>query len=142
MQFETYLSRNPLTRGRRKGATRIRVARADAPAGAGGRRGAGQEAEVISQAPPRHILLAETQLDESFSDASITVPGYTVLRQDRQALKQPKQGNRRKKLKAMIKQKGGGVLAYVQEDVEVANVSKHAGDGFEILAYDDRGAGV
>eukprot|EP00660_Eupelagonema_oceanica_P019151 gene19151-biopygen10061 len=98
--------------------------------------------EVISQAPPRHILLAETQLDESFSDASITVSGYIVLRQDRQALKQPKQGNKRKKLKAMIKQKGGGVLAYVQEDVEVANVSKHASDGFETLAYDDKGAGT
>eukprot|EP00660_Eupelagonema_oceanica_P019302 gene19302-biopygen21391 len=96
--------------------------------------------EVISQAPPRHILLAETQLDESFSDASIMVPGYIVLRQDRQALKQPKQGNKRKK--PMIKQKGGGVLAYVQEDVEVSNVSKHAGDGYEILAFDDRGAGV
>eukprot|EP00660_Eupelagonema_oceanica_P016980 gene16980-biopygen8219 len=129
-------------RGRRKGATRTRVARADAPAGAGGRRGAGLEAEVISQAPPRHILLAETQLDESFSDASIAVPGYIVLRQDRQALKQPKQGNKRKKLKAMIKQKGGGVLAYIQEDVEVANVSRHAGDGFETLAYDDKGAGT
>eukprot|EP00660_Eupelagonema_oceanica_P019401 gene19401-biopygen18741 len=42
----------------------------------------------------------------------------------------------------MIKQKGGGVLAYVQEDVEVANVSKHASDGFETLAYDDKGAGT
>eukprot|EP00666_Eupelagonemidae_sp_cell4sb_P018068 gene18068-biopygen19881 len=72
---------------------------------------------------PIVIAITETHLDESFKDGEIDIPGYRVLRQDRDPSKSRKK-------------KGGGVAAYIREEFEVEDARRAAGEDFELVAFD------
>eukprot|EP00666_Eupelagonemidae_sp_cell4sb_P002548 gene2548-biopygen33462 len=80
-------------------------------------------AQVAAHHHPKVIGITETHLDDSFQDGEIDIPGYRILRSDRDK-------------KCSKKKKGGGVVAYVRQEFEVANVSREAGVDFELLGFD------
>eukprot|EP00665_Eupelagonemidae_sp_cell47_P004260 gene4260-1042_t len=78
---------------------------------------------MAAEMQPRVIAITETHLDASFKDGAVDIPGYRIIRQDRDP-------------KASKKNKGGGVIVYVSEDIEVDGESKRAGEDFELVAFD------
>eukprot|EP00666_Eupelagonemidae_sp_cell4sb_P018120 gene18120-biopygen35919 len=80
-------------------------------------------AELAAEMQPIVIAITETHLDESFKDGEIDIPGYRVLRQDRDPSKSRKK-------------KGGGVAAYIREEFEVEDARRAAGEDFELVAFD------
>eukprot|EP00662_Eupelagonemidae_sp_cell21_P011196 gene11196-28427_t len=68
-------------------------------------------AELADEREPMIIFITESHLDHSHEDGEVDMPGYRVLRQDRD----PKRSK---------KKKGGGALAYVREDELAAEWEK------------------
>eukprot|EP00662_Eupelagonemidae_sp_cell21_P057246 gene57246-biopygen107523 len=79
--------------------------------------------ELAADTHPRVIAVTESHLDDSFRDGEIAIPGYQMIRQDRDP-------------GACKKKKGGGVIAYVQEGLDVDRISRQAGEDFELVAFD------
>eukprot|EP00666_Eupelagonemidae_sp_cell4sb_P004626 gene4626-biopygen1733 len=80
-------------------------------------------AEIAAERKPLVIAITETHLDDSFKDGEVEIPGYRLIRQDRD----PKRSK---------KTKGGGVAVYVREEIPVEREEKKAGEDYEIVAFD------
>eukprot|EP00662_Eupelagonemidae_sp_cell21_P045773 gene45773-biopygen44465 len=82
-----------------------------------------QLALIAAERRPRVIAITESHLDDSFEDGEIDIPGYKIIRQDRD-------------LRKSAKKKGGGVIVYVQDGIEVDCVYKVAEEDLELVAFD------
>jgi len=70
---------------------------------------------------PRIVTINETWLDDSFTDAEITLPGYNVMRKDRD-------------------ENGGGVAVYIAEQLNYSRLDESAiqtqNDNFESIWFE------
>lgn len=77
-------------------------------------------AELAANTNPNVIGITETHLDSSFQDGEIDIPGYSIIRQDRER-------------EISRKKKGGGIVAYVREDIETENIVKKGCEDLEMV---------
>ena len=77
---------------------------------------------IAAQRKPMLIAITETHLDASFENGEVDIPGYMLIRQDRDPTKSRKK-------------KQGGVMAYIQEDHKPEDIRYTCGLDFEMVAF-------
>eukprot|EP00660_Eupelagonema_oceanica_P005954 gene5954-biopygen29539 len=87
-------------------------------------------------------MLTETHLGMDVEDARIGIPGYTVLRRDRAFQNSPPRAKRKRSLRSLFPQGGGGVLVYVRDGVVTEAPRMYSEEGFEMIVFTDKEADI
>ncbi len=77
---------------------------------------------LAAETQPLVIAITESHLDSSFEDGEVHIPGYVLIRSDRDPVQSEKK-------------KGGGVAVFIREEVGIEEVTKKAGPDFELVAF-------